>query len=164
MNDRLGATNISACEKLWKTINILSIKLKGLRQLDVCLYYQTSNISRILVGNKLVDHSDVVGASPVGAASTTSSFPTWHLALMDRAKTSARRIEKHLSFVIWCTPYQRTYIWYKISSCTLASPAEFESFQKIDTDLTVSVLSHVCDSRFRGITSCSGVTLCTPKA
>ena len=30
----------------------------------------------IKVGNKIVDHSDVVGASPVGAAQTTSSFPT----------------------------------------------------------------------------------------
>ena len=30
----------------------------------------------ILVGNKIVDHSDVVGASPVGAAPTTSSFST----------------------------------------------------------------------------------------
>ena len=35
------------------------------------LYYK-----RILLGNKLVDHSDVVGASPVGAAPTTSSFST----------------------------------------------------------------------------------------
>ena len=32
------------------------------------MYCQTSNISCTLVGNKLVDHSDVVGASPVGAA------------------------------------------------------------------------------------------------
>ena len=38
-------------------------------------YGQTSNISRPLVGNKIVDHSDVVGASPVGAAPTTSLFP-----------------------------------------------------------------------------------------
>ena len=37
-------------------------------------YRQASNISRTLVGNKIVDHSDVVGASPVGAAPTTSSF------------------------------------------------------------------------------------------
>ena len=36
----------------------------------------TSNISRTLVGNKIVDNSDVVGASPVGAAPTTSSFST----------------------------------------------------------------------------------------
>ena len=39
-------------------------------------YHQTSNISHTLVGNKLVDHLDVVGASPVGAAPTTSSFLT----------------------------------------------------------------------------------------
>ena len=39
-------------------------------------YRQTSDIGRILVGNKIVDHSDVVGASPVGAAPTTSSFST----------------------------------------------------------------------------------------
>ena len=39
-------------------------------------YRQVSNISRILVSNKIVDHSDVVGASPVGAAPTTSSFST----------------------------------------------------------------------------------------
>ena len=35
-------------------------------------YRQTSNIRRTLIGNKFVDHSDVVGASPVGAAPTTS--------------------------------------------------------------------------------------------
>ena len=36
-----------------------------------------------LVGNKIVDRSDVVGASPVGAAPTTSSFSTEHMASMD---------------------------------------------------------------------------------
>ena len=41
-----------------------------------CMYRQVSNISRTLVGNKIVDHSDEVGASPVGAAPTTSSFST----------------------------------------------------------------------------------------
>ena len=40
------------------------------------MYRKPSNISRTLVGNKIVDHSDVVGASPVGAAPTTSSFLT----------------------------------------------------------------------------------------
>ena len=39
-------------------------------------YRKTSNISRTLVCNKTVDHSDVDGASPVGAAPTTSSFLT----------------------------------------------------------------------------------------
>ena len=40
------------------------------------IYRKTSNIRRTLVGNKIVDHSDVVGALPVGAAPTTSSFST----------------------------------------------------------------------------------------
>ena len=40
------------------------------------IYRQVSNIRRTLVGNSIVDHSDVVGASPVGAAPTTSSFST----------------------------------------------------------------------------------------
>ena len=39
-------------------------------------YRQISDLSRTLVGNGIVDHSDVVGASPVGAAPTTSSFST----------------------------------------------------------------------------------------
>ena len=40
------------------------------------LYRKTSNMRRTLVGNKIVNHSDVAGASPVGAAPTTSSFST----------------------------------------------------------------------------------------
>ena len=40
------------------------------------MYRKVSNIRRTLVGNKIVDHSDVVGVSPVGAAPTTSSFST----------------------------------------------------------------------------------------
>ena len=39
-------------------------------------YRKTSDISRTLLGNKIVDNSDVVGASPIGAAPTTSSFST----------------------------------------------------------------------------------------
>ena len=56
-----------------------SLKVKGYS--SVCHtgslfwnYCQPSNICRTLVGNKIVDHSDVVGASPAGAAPTTSSF------------------------------------------------------------------------------------------
>ena len=39
-------------------------------------YRQVSNIRHTLLGNQFVDHSDVVGASPVRAAPTTSSFST----------------------------------------------------------------------------------------
>ena len=51
----------------------------GGNQYEVCCIdrcCQTSNIRYRLVGNKVVDHSDVVGASPGGAAPTTSSFST----------------------------------------------------------------------------------------
>ena len=45
---------------------------------DVCPkhYRKTPNISRTFIGNTIVDNSDVVGASPIGAALTTSSFST----------------------------------------------------------------------------------------
>ena len=36
-------------------------------------YHQTYDISRIPLGNKIVDHSDVVGAAPTGDAPTTST-------------------------------------------------------------------------------------------
>ena len=39
-------------------------------------YRQVYNIRLTSEGNKIADHSDVVGASPVGAAPTTSSFST----------------------------------------------------------------------------------------
>ena len=46
-----------------------------LARVTFCIEYRkTSNISRTLVGNKIVDHSDVVVASPIGAAPTASSF------------------------------------------------------------------------------------------
>ena len=80
------------------------------------IYHQTSNISctwatiQIVVpgctlGSKIADHSDVVGASPVGAAPTTSSFSTYNLTSRDSAKTVARQDEKHLSVGIWCVVY-----------------------------------------------------------
>ena len=84
--------------------------------MDVCHTYclissnrKTSNISRTLVGTKIVDQSDVVGASPVGAAPTTSSFSTKHLVPMRWAKTIARQGEKHLSFGILRDFYMRLY-------------------------------------------------------
>ena len=40
------------------------------------MYRQVSNITRTLVGNKIVIHSDVVGALPVGIAPTKFSFST----------------------------------------------------------------------------------------
>ena len=39
-------------------------------------YRQASNIRCVLIGNEIADHSDVVGASPVGTAPAQSSFST----------------------------------------------------------------------------------------
>ena len=69
------------------------------------VYRQVSNIRCTLVDNEIVDHSDVVGPSPVSAATTTSSFSTEHLASIYCAKTIASQVEKHLSFGIWCNLY-----------------------------------------------------------
>ena len=76
-------------------------------QADEKEYRKISNIRHTLVGNKIVDHSDVVGAWPVCAAPTTSSFSTWHLAPRDSAKTAARQYENLLSVGIWSVLYKR---------------------------------------------------------
>ena len=68
-------------------------------------YRQTSNIRGTLVGNNIGDDSDVVGASPVGTAPTTSTFSTEHLASMYWAETTAGRDENQLSLGIWCSLY-----------------------------------------------------------
>ena len=60
-----------------------------------CYYHKTPNISHTL-GNKFVDHSDVVGALPVGNVPSTYSFLTWFQWIGQRQL--ARRGEKHLSF------------------------------------------------------------------
>ena len=57
-------------------LNLLYFILLGLNYQLLLNYRQVSNIRRTVAGNKIVDHSDVVGASPVGAAPTTSSFST----------------------------------------------------------------------------------------
>ena len=47
-------------------------------------YPQISNIRRTFVGNKTIDHSDVVGALHVGA---TFSLSIWHLGAVSIRKT-----------------------------------------------------------------------------
>ena len=64
-------------------------------------------ISGTWVGNIIIDHSDVFGALPVGAAPTTSSFSTEHLASMSWAKSATGREKKHLSIGTWYGLYKR---------------------------------------------------------
>ena len=84
-------------------------------QIHILLIYivkpKDAHIRRTLVGNKIVDHCDVVGASPIGAAPTTSSFSTWHLASRDSAKKAARQYENLLSVGIGA-PYIRDLTVY----------------------------------------------------
>ena len=60
------------------TAKLLSIFKGADASKDISYYHyrKTSNTRCTLVGDKIVDHSDIVGASPVGAAPTTSSFST----------------------------------------------------------------------------------------
>ena len=61
----------------WQRKTVVSPLLTHWKHSNLALshhYRKTSNIRRTLVGNKIVDHSDVVGASPVGAAPTTSKM------------------------------------------------------------------------------------------
>ena len=74
--------------------------------MDMQIYCQTSNISGTIVDNEIVDHSVVVGVSPVSTAPIFILGLT--LASMDSAMTT-RRDEKHLSFGIWCNLHYRFY-------------------------------------------------------
>ena len=71
-----------ATDSQWLLLNYLWMRFVYVNSsTDFCLfsgndYRQVSNIRRTLVGNKIVDNSDVVGASPVGAAPTTSELST----------------------------------------------------------------------------------------
>ena len=67
--------------------------------IDLEVYCQTSNISHKL-GDTIVDHSDVVGASPVGTALTTSSLSTWLQWIGQRQlQNKIRSIEGFLDLV-----------------------------------------------------------------
>ena len=56
-------------------------------------YRQISNIRRTLVGNIIVDHADVIGASPVIAAPTTfyCRFNTWFQWIGQRQQQNGTR-------------------------------------------------------------------------
>ena len=62
--------------------------LKAKTDLGHC---QISNSSCNFVGNEIADHSDVVGASPVGAAPTTSTFSTHGSNRLRRGNSKAKR-------------------------------------------------------------------------
>ena len=63
-----------ACYQTEGTNKEIVTKLGNISLMFGYIYHQTSDISCTLVGNKIFDHSDVVGVSPISAAPTTSSF------------------------------------------------------------------------------------------
>ena len=83
-------------------------------------YHKISDISHTLVYYKIVYHSDVVGASSVGATPTTSSFSTEQLPSKDCAKTTRRQDEKHLNFGIGPTYIRGLTVgktgWYPVTT------------------------------------------------
>ena len=73
---------------------------------------QTSNISRILVGNEIVDHADVIEASSVSPA-PTSSFSTWHLPSIDCTKLQDETMD------IWDLARRISKVWPYLSTCNV---------------------------------------------
>ena len=61
------------------TAAILSFIVACLAGQFILVYHQTYNIRRNLLGNWIVFHPYVNGASPVGAAPNTSQFSTKHI-------------------------------------------------------------------------------------
>ena len=57
-------------------VNHCKVIKKSFTEFEYWNFDYCKNISHIFVGNKILDNSDVVGASPVGAAPITSSFST----------------------------------------------------------------------------------------
>ena len=104
LNSNLNPKGMGEVDRYQATTNY-----KGVSTCDL----KTFNISGTLVGNKIVDHSDVVGAAPTGDAPTTSEWSTIHLHSRLNTwpqwigtETTARRDDlKHLSVGIWCVLY-----------------------------------------------------------
>ena len=87
---------VTHCCLLWQQCCIMSLP-DWSHMRPISIYLLSDLKYKPLVGNKIVDHLDVVGASPVGAAPNASSFMTLHLASVVWAKTTATQDERHLS-------------------------------------------------------------------
>ena len=104
--DRLNVNKANDIGKSYKaTTQSNPIKL-WLFTVQHKLVHAVKHISHAVVCKIIVNNPDVIGASPVGAVSTTSSLSTKHLASIYWEKTITWRDEKNLSFGIWCGLYQ----------------------------------------------------------
>ena len=114
-------------------------------------YRHTSNISHTLLGNKSVDHSDVVVASPVGVAPTASSFSTSHQASVDgqrQLQNDARNI--------WVLGFGATYMRGLKTTCP-KNPTNISllssSFRQINAVCAITVAWWVIPQRMSTIRS-----------
>ena len=86
---------------------------------------QTSNTRRVLVGNKLADHADVVGVSPVGDLVRLISNISRYMYLSTVCRVTAHRHEQTwlgsraanvwnrcMVFLIHVPAYNQSYHWY----------------------------------------------------
>ena len=113
--------NIDFVAKIWSLTLCQLLMCKGAKFWKYN-YHQISNIRHTLIGNKTVDHSNIIEASPVGAAPTTSSFSTQHLTSIDCAETTVRRDDRHLIFVIgisYIRDFTVNWCFVKYSLCVL---------------------------------------------
>ena len=78
-NNCFQLNNSLSCWQVWMLCRVdpLSCCTVSTKSADLMLInHQTFNIRGNLVGNEIVDHSDVVGASPIDVVPTTSAFST----------------------------------------------------------------------------------------
>ena len=69
----------------------------------------------IIPPNNSFDHSDVLEASPIGAAPTTSSFSTWHLVSMDLGKDNCNSRRETIKF--WDLVHLILQVWQYSPFC-----------------------------------------------
>ena len=75
MNQTKTLFFVHPCDTYIAVVNIEPENSNHARN-NLFTYRKVSDIRRTLVGNNILDHSDVVGASPVDAVPATSSFST----------------------------------------------------------------------------------------
>ena len=113
-SDTVGYGSMYHMSRLW-TDDIITTKQSIFNGM-YCSYCQTSNISHTVVSNKIVDHSDVVGASPVSAAPTTSSFLTQQLARNRLRKDNSKTRRETLRF--WDLMWLILEVWQQSHALT----------------------------------------------
>ena len=86
-------------------------------------------------GSPLEHHSTAVGASPVGVATTASSFSTLHLASINWAKTTVRRETFELGI---CVAYIRG-----LTVCFKCSTGPFNVVDIVIENRTFRMTKHI---------------------